>query len=551
MLEILPSLVFLAIAFCGWGGLVLRGIGFRDSRLAGFGWSGLAGLAVAAVVGSALSFCLPLKVVALPFAFAGVLLFGIEIFLHRQQFQKFPWPSLSVLFLLCAVLAAREQIHGDTGLYHFQAVQWIAEEPVVAGLANLHGRFGFNSIWWVVAAMMQLPWLTTGQAAFFPVAMLGVFFGALVIDASISLCRRSPSAEHFVIVCAFYLWFRQLAGGNDPSIATDPPANLLGVATAACMVRACTGRDFASASLSVILATLVTATKLSAAVWLPGAVMGLLGVIIVSKKSSVPWRGPVFAIAFSAVLGMLWIARGIYCSGFPFYPTRLFGVPSLPWAATTSNMAKDFADVQSWPTRGTASLSISEMFSKWIENQYGFTNIIFVGCLLVIGLAASFLLRKVVRKQGWTVTCQKLKPLFFPLAIAIAGLCYCFAIAPAMRFASGYFFAGFGILFAMINLLYGGFPSSARIAILGLLAASAVALNVVGLWQRSVSWLSIPALPPPQVEERQTEQGITIRVNAPDGLAWNALRPSTPYFNPAIIFEFKKDGAAKTITIPR
>jgi len=32
----------------------------------------------------------------------------------------------------------------DSALYHIQSVKWIEEYPVVPGLANLHGRFGFN-----------------------------------------------------------------------------------------------------------------------------------------------------------------------------------------------------------------------------------------------------------------------------------------------------------------------------------------------------------------------------------------------------------------------
>ncbi|EMO63800.1 hypothetical protein LEP1GSC133_1179, partial [Leptospira borgpetersenii serovar Pomona str. 200901868] len=33
----------------------------------------------------------------------------------------------------------------DSGLYHIQSIKWIQEYSVVPGLANLHGRFGFNS----------------------------------------------------------------------------------------------------------------------------------------------------------------------------------------------------------------------------------------------------------------------------------------------------------------------------------------------------------------------------------------------------------------------
>ena len=551
MLEVLPSLIILALAFCGWGNLILKAIGYPNSGLSEFGWSGFAGLFVTAVVGSALSFFQPLKVIAFPFALAGILLFGIALFVHRDRLRGFPWAILLGLFLLCAALAAREQIHGDTGLYHLQAVQWIAEEPAVAGLANLHGRFGFNSAWWVITAMMQLPWLAPGQAAYFPVSILGVFFGTLLIDAALSMWKRQPLAEQIVIVCSFYLWFRQLAGGNNPSVATDPPANLLGVATAACMVRAFVRRDSAAASLSLILATLAVATKLSAAVWLPATAVGMLWICLSSAGSRGKFRSAATAVAFSIMLGVLWCARGIYCSGFPFYPSQCFGLPGLPWTVSTSNAIKDFADVQNWPTRGVSSTSLTEMFKRWIENQYGFTNIVFVAGLLAIGIGAIALLIKVARNQGWSVTGRKMAPLLFPLATTGAGLIFCFSIAPAMRFASGYFFASFGILLAIISSVHGRFSSSIRTMILVCLAASAVALNAAGVWHRNVNWLSIPSFPVPQVEELRTDRGVTIRVNAPNGLAWNALRPSTPYFHPDIIFDLDKNGNTTVVRLPQ
>jgi hypothetical protein len=33
----------------------------------------------------------------------------------------------------------------DTGLYHLPMVNWISNYALPFGLANLHGRFGFNS----------------------------------------------------------------------------------------------------------------------------------------------------------------------------------------------------------------------------------------------------------------------------------------------------------------------------------------------------------------------------------------------------------------------
>jgi hypothetical protein len=45
----------------------------------------------------------------------------------------------------------------DTGLYHLQVISWIEYYRRVFGLANLHARFGFNSIWLVDAALLDFP----------------------------------------------------------------------------------------------------------------------------------------------------------------------------------------------------------------------------------------------------------------------------------------------------------------------------------------------------------------------------------------------------------
>ena len=100
MLEVLPSLIILALAFCGWGNLILKAIGYPNSGLSEFGWSGFAGLFVTAVVGSALSFFQPLKVIAFPFALAGILLFGIALIVFGMILgsiaQPTPAPALPI-----------------------------------------------------------------------------------------------------------------------------------------------------------------------------------------------------------------------------------------------------------------------------------------------------------------------------------------------------------------------------------------------------------------------------------------------------------------------
>lgn len=68
-------------------------------------------------------------------------------------YKQFYWNKSSIslllflVFLLSLIFTGSPGFTYDTGLYHLQLFQWIQKEPVVFGLANIHGRFGFNSIW--------------------------------------------------------------------------------------------------------------------------------------------------------------------------------------------------------------------------------------------------------------------------------------------------------------------------------------------------------------------------------------------------------------------
>lgn len=51
----------------------------------------------------------------------------------------------------------------DCGLYYVQTIRWAQQFPVVPGLANLHIRFGNPSLWHVLSAAYDLPFLWKGN----------------------------------------------------------------------------------------------------------------------------------------------------------------------------------------------------------------------------------------------------------------------------------------------------------------------------------------------------------------------------------------------------
>lgn len=85
---------------------------------------------------------------------------------------------LALPFIVLAFLIALNQPYKyDSGLYHLQNIKWIEAYPVVPGLANLHGRFGFNPNVFTFIALTSL-FSVFGQEIF---SVNFVVFGLLAI----------------------------------------------------------------------------------------------------------------------------------------------------------------------------------------------------------------------------------------------------------------------------------------------------------------------------------------------------------------------------------
>lgn len=555
MIELLPTFFLAGAGLLGWGLIVVAIIrlagrrGQTKSAFDGnqdvttafmhFGTCGLLGLTVAFVVGSAFHFFLPLKWVGLAFLLIGTTIFAAWA-CRIRFFQKLTLRAMAALgafVLICLIFSARPVYFGDTALYHMQAVQWIAESPAVAGLGNLHGRFGFNSAWWVVSAMLEVPWSAGGDGVFVGTGVLTFFYGLLMLASFARIWRGAADGFVIIIACSCYLWFRQLVGVNNPSFATDSPANLFGVATAAFLVKACVSQRVDAGCIALIFATFAATTKLSAAMWLPGTMLVLICVFGSRCRGAAVMRPISSAVAFSALVGFLWIARGIWTSGYPFYPAKIFGFPELPWSVPYDDMVRDVAGIRNWPTRGgTATDDLWQSFNRWIANQFGLTNMIFaVLACFAAALACVFFVRA-IRSEGAKRAFSALMPYIGPMFIAIGGLVFCFVAAPAMRFASGYFFALAGIgaaaLWSISPKVFGRQAGGIAVA----LATTAILFNMKEVLNRPPSLIGLPKIPAPVLGQRPTAQGILIAVPDPDSVAWNAPRPSTPYFDPNIEF---------------
>ena len=72
--------------------------------------------------------------------------------------ERYPWQAglLGILVLSWCLRAMAVPNNYDSGLYHFQSIRWINEEPIVFGLGNLHWRMALNQSYFGFLALLNL-----------------------------------------------------------------------------------------------------------------------------------------------------------------------------------------------------------------------------------------------------------------------------------------------------------------------------------------------------------------------------------------------------------
>ncbi|MFP4296892.1 MAG: LIC_10190 family membrane protein [Spirulinaceae cyanobacterium] len=139
--------------------------------------------------------------------------------------------GIAVLFLVAFISTANVTLY-DSALYHFQLIQWLSKWGNVPGLALLHHRLGFTSIWFTLVAPFNTGFLETRM-----IALMGGFSILLALAHQIislkNLIKNRPinldkcSPDCFLVVATFlsipYLINATLATSASP----DTPVIIL------------------------------------------------------------------------------------------------------------------------------------------------------------------------------------------------------------------------------------------------------------------------------------------------------------------------------------
>src|SRR5712664_47799 len=234
-LEIFFTWAVIALALIGIGCFVLALSSKNYSPIDAF-WMGLsASVAVLEIWNLVLPLTASITLILLV---AGILGLALNYSPLRNSLRAI-WQSSRWLFLLglafTLLLALRSCgpcEYYDTGLYGAPAVRWIQTYPAVPGLANLHGRFGYNSsVFLCIAALGQGMWRDLGFHLFTGFLVSALWASLLPAFARIVGKSSTSPADWFhciLAVPAFFWTTRSRIVGTQ----TDEPAAIVALIAA-------------------------------------------------------------------------------------------------------------------------------------------------------------------------------------------------------------------------------------------------------------------------------------------------------------------------------
>jgi len=485
-------------------------------------------------------------------ALIGWLLFGLR--LREATFKK---PSLRPLLVASLWLAfvafwsTQPPRNYDAGLYHLPAIKWINENKTPLGLANLHGRLGFNSAWFSAAALLEFPFARDRGAtgAFLLTGLLLWFYGYEVIRAihHLSVDRRWKQPTVFLaITAASLVAFTLQTSISSPT--PDLPVFLFTQLSVFMALQALeSDRGWAFETWAVLFLAIFSITvKLSALPLLLVSASVLIRAI--RHRVLTNWNHFINLSGATAFLLLIpWAIKGVLASGCVAYPVAFTCSAALPWSVPRAVALEETLSIRVWAHAPNLPADVASGDSEWYAAWFSgiakspdivvTTMFIFLG-LILFGLSGPLGRRRVDGSNPmWLIA---------PLIGAIA---FWLVTAPDLRFGGGYFWALGACVLSdavcrssreahpsrLLRICKGSAAALVVMAlVLGMAYAALYPMNSLADKPSGGFFLTWPAIPSASVSTRYTFAGVPIYVPIKDQ-CWLAALPCTPSFSEDLV----------------
>lgn len=387
----------------------------------------------------------------------------------RAQLESLPFSLLLLLgisVLMMLVMSVWEITHPDTLGYHAQLILWIEKYKAIPGLVNLHVRYGYQSLWFVLCAFFNLNFLGSGHVMFINTTVL--FWYMLFVVQQLNESIKTKRLLHGVLwlfLLAISLWSYTQVRLTATSASPDF------IATLYCWLLVYLFISYRSSfylQLVFLLSVAAITIKLSAAPVLLFAVYALAKQFHLKKKKAV-----LFLMLTGIFIMLPFLVRNLITSGYSIFPSPVPDLAAFDWkydkerTRDEKDFIKAYAKVSTDRSKQHIKL-INEMplqqwLPRWWQSKSPADKLILATALLCLFFFLLFAKRMIRQMDTQTRVA---------LLLIMIGLLFWFFNAPDPRFGFGFI-----IPFCAIILLHGssffhiyGNKFRPAVAVAGLLA---------------------------------------------------------------------------------
>ena len=496
---ILASIVWTPSIF-GYGGFFLRILRQPDSIV----YRGISGLALLSGIANSLNIFFPLSpqlntVIWL----CGILLMTITF--PKQILTQHFWLPITVFSLLFVSIASFGDPNYDSGLYYLQTIRWLTEHATPFGLANLHGRLGFNSSWYSIAAALEIPNLHH-KSTFFINSLFAFFYG---LEISKAVFSKNTIVNRFYALTTIPLLYMLYQGQTNSAAADFVVALLIFISIAIYLQQNLDAKNNLF-PLSFVVAVFAITVKLSAFPLL------IFPVLIYLRTKIIPLQ--------SALVGFLlipWLVRSILLSGCLIYPVEGTCLP-VTWRVPEKDTLADASSIKRWArlpgSEPDLELTTNVWLKSWIANfvlkpEVSLFMILPALCLIVL-----------------VITPLRIPTIHLPaILVPTLGFVFWFFAAPDLRFGQGYFWSFPLIILALASekLWMQITPKITWSLLLASLPLLILAFN-------HIAW---PIIPSADYQTKSTVNGHSIYIVTESDQCWLSDLPCAPYYSSDLVIE--------------
>ena len=448
-------------------------------------------------------------------------IFQRKLFHTKNQWLFLPLIIVSGLILLSHSMDMNYEF--DLGLYHLQHIKWDQTYAIVPGLGNLHGRFAFNSNWFLLESLFGNR--TLFGKPIFPINVVMIFAFIVYALEVIAIKGRAFFSGKVLLLILFFSTFTLYGYANSSS--NDIPCDILIWVILSLFLLKIENNtinvwDKYSWAM-VILSVFAFTIKVSSAI-----ILILPGSLIIFAYPHYK-KAVIHSVLFSSIYLSVWFLRNLMISGTVIYPVSFLQIGAFDWSIPKNLIAEMAKEIYYWAIEGNLPgnihvMTFTEKFILWQAHETTF-----IKSLLFTGVFGSviFLFYDSISffKKGNKKNLELISYWVMDTYLVVAFLYWCLS-APDPRFAYGPILASISLGIArVINKI--NFSKLFIDAVLFVILILSVWIASITLpWQTMQNYILFPpTVPQYSIEELTLADGNIIYIPTEGIQCWDAPLP--------------------------